>query len=109
MAMSQDRVAAIALVRSGDRVAARDRYGMMVSCPPLGNHQRIAAIHFVNVRGFRPNGRFESPIPKDMILTDEAHRLQIQFLQPDLGMALILTLGRHPIANVPGAAVIIKE
>ncbi len=72
MAMRQNGVAAIAFIRSGDHIAARDGNSVMMRRAAFGGQQIIAPVYLVNMRRFCPHRAFDRTIPDNVRLAHKA-------------------------------------
>ena len=74
----------------------------------LRDHQVVVAVSFVDMRPLGPDA-LAAAAPQVMPLTRKLHRLEIELLQPDLGLARKIRVGRYVIPGVPDPPVVIEE
>ncbi len=106
--VAQHRVPGVVPVGPGDVLADRDRQRVLEGGPALRDQQVVVAVFLVDVRPLGPDA-LAAAAPQVMPLPDQAHCLDVHFLQPYLRLARKFRIGRDVIANIPGAAVIIEE
>src|SRR6185436_9074658 len=107
VAMGHDWVTAIPFIGSSDLCAARNRHSMVMRRSAFRNHQIVHPLYFVKVRCLCMNPLLEGSIPESIRVSDKAHGLQVQFLQPNLPMSFKLSLEGYAVANVPGASIVV--
>ena len=60
------------------------------------------------MRTFGPDAT-ATTTPQKVTVADKLHGFNVDFLQPDLRLPGKFGIGRNPVADVPGATIVVEE
>ena len=110
MPVGQYGITGIVFIGPPERFAAAHCHRMIRPCSPFRIHYVIIAVFFIKVGAFRPDHISHGAIPHILMLTHQLHLLNIQFLNPDIPVAIIFAPFRIGMcANIITFPVIVKK